>query len=62
MVGTEVTAGVDDVAGIRVATRNRLATVAVDRPDKVNAISFGVWSPLARILPALDADPAMSSS
>lgn len=34
-----------------------VAVVAFDRPDKHNAISYEMWLALARILPALDADP-----
>ena len=36
-----------------------VAVVAFARPDKHNAISYEMWLALSRILPALDADPAV---
>lgn len=48
---------VGDSGHIRASVDDGVAVVAFDRPDKHNAISFEMWSALARIFPALDADP-----
>src|SRR5512135_2436848 len=41
---------------LRVSRDGGVVTIAFDRPDKHNAISFGMWSALARVLPLLADD------
>ena len=41
---------------LRVSTADRIATIALTRPDKHNAISYAMWWALARLMPALAAD------
>jgi enoyl-CoA hydratase/carnithine racemase len=49
-----------DAAGALVVTRQEgVVTIGLDRPDKHNAISFAMWSALARLLPVLGADDAV---
>jgi enoyl-CoA hydratase/carnithine racemase len=58
-VDHNLTAALGDAADVIRVTRDEgVVTVAFDRPDKHNAISFAMWSALGRLMPALadDAD------
>ncbi len=56
-VEIEDAALIGDAAGQLVLTREGgVATLALTRPDKHNAVSYAMWHALGRVLPALDAD------
>lgn len=46
--------------GLTVTRAGGIVTVAFDRPDKHNAISFEMWSALARLLPLLAQDETVN--
>lgn len=49
-----------DAAGsLLVTVRDGVATIELHRPAKKNAITYAMWSALARLVPVLDADDAV---
>jgi enoyl-CoA hydratase len=45
--------------GIRVTRDGVIATVALDNPDKLNALTVAMWRELARVMHALSADDSL---
>lgn len=53
----QIVAALGDTADVIRVTRDAgVVTIAFDRPDKHNAISFAMWSALGRVMPVLAAD------
>lgn len=56
-----ITDAIGDAAGqLAVTLAGGVATVELTRPDKHNAISYAMWLALARLMPVLAADDAVS--
>jgi enoyl-CoA hydratase/carnithine racemase len=59
-VNPRIQAALGDAAGLMaVSVDAGVATVAIDRPDKHNAISLAMWSAFGRVLPALGEDESV---
>ena len=49
----------DAAAQLLVVVDDGVATITLNRPDKHNAINLAMWRAFARLMPALDDDPAV---